>query len=59
MKYHKWDFSGVLFFVEKHKKPGDKVATVGMVMLPYNQYLEANWKMVISKISMVNSDMSF
>ncbi|MHC4454991.1 MAG: glycosyltransferase family 39 protein, partial [Planctomycetota bacterium] len=42
----KQDFVGALSFVEKHKKPGDKVAAVGMAMLPYSQYLETDWETV-------------
>ncbi len=40
----KQDFLGALSFVEKHKKPGDKVAAVGMAMLPYTQYLKTGWE---------------
>ncbi|MDR4499614.1 MAG: glycosyltransferase family 39 protein [Candidatus Scalindua sp.] len=40
----KQDFLGALSFVEKHKKPGDKVATVGMAMLPYAEYLKTDWE---------------
>lgn len=42
----KQDFLGALSFVEKHKKPGDKVATVGMAVLPYKQYLKTDWETV-------------
>ncbi len=42
----KQDFIGALSFVEKHKKPGDKVAAVGMAMLPYTQYLKTGWETV-------------
>lgn len=40
----KQDFLGAHTFVEENRKPGDKVAAVGMAILPYTLYLETDWE---------------
>ena len=42
----KQDFLGVHDFVEKNRKQGDRIVTVGMAMFPYAQYLKTDWETV-------------
>lgn len=39
----KQDYGGALQFVQNQRRPGDVILTVGLTMLPYQQFYKVNW----------------
>jgi uncharacterized membrane protein YeaQ/YmgE (transglycosylase-associated protein family) len=44
----KQDFVGAMRYVDAHRDPGDRVATTGATVLPYDEWLGRDWTAVAS-----------
>ncbi|MHA2231473.1 MAG: glycosyltransferase family 39 protein [Candidatus Hodarchaeales archaeon] len=45
----KQDFEGALAYIEKHRKPGDAIITIGLTRFPYKSLYRMDWEEVETK----------